>query len=317
MAQPSSAGALDPRLVLLFITVARARSLSRAAAQVGLSKSVVSRQIARLEAELGARLLQRTTRSLSLTEVGEEVLRQATQVEQALGGIAELAGRHREQARGRLRVSCSTGLGRRHVAPALPELVRRHPDLDVALHLEDRFVDLIAEGFDVALRVTAPTDSSLVARKLSDNPRVVAASPGYLERHGTPSRPQKLSQHACLVYCSGARTFDEWSFAGPSGPVRVRVRGRLHMNDGPTLIDAAVAGAGVLAIDRLLVRDELRRGALVELFLDYPPEPGPPIYAVYPARAWLPGKTSVFVDFIARKLSAPEVEPGATDLSPP
>jgi DNA-binding transcriptional LysR family regulator len=302
MAQRTPASAVDPRLLLLFTTVSRARSISGAAAQVGLSKSLVSRQIARLEAELGVRLLQRTTRKLSLTEIGEEVLRQAAQIEQVLESIAEFAGRSREEVRGRLRVSCSIALGRRHVAPALPELVALHPDLSVALNLEDRFVDLIAEGFDVALRVTDPADSSLIARKLIENPRVVVAAPSYLEKHGAPTRPQKLVQHTCVLYCSGSRVFDEWVFHGPGGPVRVRVRGRLQMNDGQALVDAAVAGTGILGIDRLLVRDELERGALVEVLPDYLPESGPPIYAVYPARAWLPSKTAVFIEFVERRL---------------
>lgn len=293
---------VDPRLLLLFTTVARARSISRAAALAGLSKSVVSRRLAQLEEELGVRLLQRTTRSLTLTEVGEEVLRQAAQIEHALEGITEATGRHRDEVRGRLRVSCSTALGRRHVAPLLPELIARHPDLEVALHLEDRFVDLVTESFDVALRVTQPADSSLVARKLSENPRVLVAAPRYLDKHGAPSRPQKLVHHTCLAYASGSRVFDEWAFIGPAGPVRVRVRGRLQLNDGEALIDAAVAGAGILAIDRLLLRDEIERGALVSLLPDYAPAPGPPIHALYPARAFLPSKVSAFIDLVEARL---------------
>lgn len=302
MKLPSPWNAIDPRLLPLFMAIARTRSMSRAATQLNLSRSVVSRQLARLEEDLGVRLVQRTTRRLGLTEVGELVLRQAEQVERALEGVAQLTSSYRKQVRGRLRVTCSMALGRRHVAPLLPELVAPYPALEVSLHLEDRLVDIIAEEVDVALRVSHLPDSSLVARKLADNPRVLVAAPGYLHRRRKLERPEQLAEHNCLLYVQGSQVYDEWRIIGPEGLVKVRVHGQVQVNDGQALIDAAVAGTGVLNIDRLLLRDEVDRGALVEVLPGYRPEPGPPIYAVYPAREFLPSKTAVFIDFIERRL---------------
>lgn len=310
MKSPSPWNAIDPRLLPLFMAIARTRSMSRAATQLHLSRSVVSRQLARLEADLGVRLVQRTTRRLGLTEVGELVLRQAEQVERALDGVAQLTSSYRKQVRGRLRVTCSMALGRRHVAPLLPELVAPYPALEVSLYLEDRLVDIIAEDVDVALRVSHLADSSLVARKLADNPRVLVAAPGYLRRRRKLEQPGQLAEHNCLLYVQGSHVYDEWRLVGPEGPVRVRVHGQVQVNDGQALIDAAVAGTGVLNIDRLLLRDEIERGALVEVLSDYRPEPGPPIYAVYPAREFLPSKTAVFIDFIERRLKGKK-PPGA------
>ena len=294
---------LDPRLLTLFAAVARTQSISRAAAQLGLSKSVASRQLARLEASLGTRLLQRTTRKVRLTDVGEQVLAQVVCIEQVLESIHEIAGSYQQEVRGRLRVSCSAALGRLYVAPALPELAARYPKLVVSLQLEERFVDLVAENIDVALRFSHLADSSLIARKLADNPRVLVAAPKYLQKHGTPTRPQKLAGHQCVLFGNGDRAYDEWEFVGPDGPIHVRVRGQLQINDGLALVEAAVAGAGVLLIDRLVLGREIERGELVELLPNYQPQMGFPLYALYPERAWLPTKTTVFIDFMQRTLS--------------
>jgi DNA-binding transcriptional LysR family regulator len=312
MKLPSPWSTIDPRLLPLFIVIARTGSMSRAATQLHLSRSVVSRQLARLEEDLGVRLVQRTTRRLSLTEVGELVLRQAELAERALDGVTQLASSYRQQVRGRLRVTCSMALGRRHVAPALPELVAPYPELEVSLHLEDRLVDLIAEDVDVALRVSHLPDSSLVARKLADNPRVLVAAPSYLGRRRSPEHPEQLAEHNCLLYVQGNRVFDEWRLMGPEGLLKVRVRGQMQVNDGQALIDAAVAGTGILNVDRLLLRDELESGALVEILPGHPPEPGPPIYAVYPAREFLPSKTALFIDFLERRFKSKEPGPRAS-----
>lgn len=292
---------LNPQRLAIFSTIVQAGSISRAATQLGCGKSVVSRQLARLEADLGARLIQRSTRRLALTEIGEMVLQEAQQIDRAMANIEQLTDQYQQQVRGLLRVSCSVA-GRAQLVPLVSEFIALYPQVKVALQLEDRLVDLIAEQIDVAIRGTSLVDSSLVARKLAENPRVVVASPAYLARTGTPQTPHELAIHACLVYAGPERVYDEWNFIGENGPFKVRVNGVLQINDGGALATAAVGGAGITLVPRHLVAEEIARGALVELLSGYGLPPAPAIYAVYPARDWLALKTSTFIAFLQERL---------------
>lgn len=293
----------DPKHLAIFAAIVQAGSISRAATQLGCGKSVLSRQLARLETDLGARLIQRSTRRLALTEIGKMVLEEARDIERAMTNIEQLAGQFQQQVCGLLRVSCSTG-GRIQIVPLIAEFTRLYPEVKVALQLEDRIVDLIAEQIDVAVRVFHTPDSSLVARKLADNPRIIVAAPSYLERAGTPQTPAQLSDHACLLYTNtnDGRVFNEWRFAGAPEPFRVKVEGSIQINDAGALVTAACCGAGLLLIPRMIVAGELARGELVEVLQGWPVVPGSPIYAVYPARAWLALKTSAFIGFLQEKL---------------
>ncbi|OGB23639.1 MAG: LysR family transcriptional regulator [Burkholderiales bacterium RIFCSPLOWO2_02_FULL_57_36] len=294
---------LNPQHLAIFAAIVQAGSISRAATQLGCGKSVLSRQLARLEADLGARLIQRSTRRLALTEIGEMVLQEAQQIDRALTNIEQLTDQYQQQVRGVLRVSCSMA-GRRQIVPLLVEFTALYPQVKVALQLEDHLVDLIAEQIDVAIRASSLSDSSLVARKLTDNPRIVVASPAYLARAGTPQTAAELAHHACLIYASGGRVFDEWTFSGEDGPYKVRVNGPLQINDGGALVTAATAGCGVLLIPRKLVAEELARGELLEILSHCTLPPGAPIYAVYPARDGLALKTSAFVAFLLERMAA-------------
>jgi DNA-binding transcriptional LysR family regulator len=294
---------LNPQHLAIFATIVQTGSISGAAIQLGCGKSVVSRQLARLETDLGARLIQRSTRRLALTEIGEMVLQEARQIDRSLTNIEQLTDQYQQQVRGLLRVSCSMA-GRSQVVPLVAEFTRLYPLVKVALQLEDHMVDLIAEQVDVAIRVSHLPDSSLVARKLADNPRIVVAAPAYLERAGTPQTPAQLSDHACLVYANGGRTFDEWTFAGSPDPYKVKVSGAIQINDGGALVTAACCGAGILLIPRKVVAEELVRGELVEILQNWPVPPGSPIYAVYPARDWLALKTSAFIGFMQERMGA-------------
>ncbi len=292
---------LNAQRLAVFAAVIQAGSISAAAIQLRCGKSVVSRQLARLEEELGARLIQRSTRRLALTEIGELVLHEARQIERALTNIAGLADQHQQQVRGLLKVSCSMA-GRRQLVPLLAEFSAMYPLVKVALQLEDHLVDLIAEHIDVAIRASNLVDSSLIARKLADNPSIVVAAPAYLARAGTPQTAEHLREHACLVYASGGRVFDDWSFIGPAGAYSVRVDGPLQINDGGALVTAAVAGVGILRIPQPLVAEEMARGELVQVLAHCALPPGAPVYAVYPARDFLALKTSTFVDFLQQRL---------------
>lgn len=292
---------LNPQHLAIFSTIVQAGSISGAAIQLGCGKSVVSRQLARLEGDLGARLIQRSTRRLALTEIGEIVLQEARQIEQSLNSIEQLTDQYQQQVRGLLRISCSMA-GRRQVVPLIAEFTRLYPQVKIALQLEDHLVDLIAEQIDVALRASPLADSSLVARKLADNPRVVVAAPSYLARAGTPQTPAELGSHACLIYSNGGRVFDEWTFLDDDGPYKVRVNGAIQINDGGALVSAAACGAGILLIPKKLVDEELARGELVQILADCSLPPGASVYAVYPARDWLPLKTSTFIKFLQDKM---------------
>jgi DNA-binding transcriptional LysR family regulator len=292
---------LNPQRLAIFSTIIRAGSISAAAIELRCGKSVVSRQLARLEQDLGARLIQRSTRRLALTEIGDQVLREAQQIERALNNIEQLTEQYLQQVRGMLRVSCSMA-GRRQLVPLLAEFTARYPDVKVALRLEDHMVDLIAEQIDVAIRTTSLVDSTLIARKLSGNPNVIVAAPSYLARAGIPESAEALQRHACLVYAVGARVYDEWTFLGDDGQFTIRVDGPLQMNDGGALVTAATAGVGILRVPQPLVADELASGALVQVLADCKMPPGQSNYAVYPARDFLALKTAAFVDFLIEKM---------------
>ncbi len=295
---------MNPQRLAIFSAIVQAGSISKAALGMGCGKSVLSRQLAKLETELGTRLIQRSTRRLTLTEIGEQVFAQAQQIDRALANIEQLAGQYQSEVKGRLRVSCPMPLGQRYLVPLLVEFTQRYPLVEVVLSVEDRMVDLIAEHIDVAIRVAHLEDSSLIARKLADTARVLLAAPSYLARAGTPTTPTDLEQHACLVYTSGARSFDEWGFIQDGVTTLVKVRGKIQINDGMSLVAAACAGGGICIIDRLLVAKELTSGELVELLPNYSLRPGQPVYVVYPARAWLALKTATFVAFLQVRLFA-------------
>jgi DNA-binding transcriptional LysR family regulator len=295
---------MNPQRLAQFSAIVRAGSISQAAATLGMGKSVLSRQLAKLEDDLGARLIQRSTRRLTLTEIGELVFAQAQHIDRAVANIEQLTEQHQSEVQGRLRVTCPRPLGQRYLVPLLVEFKQRYPKVEVVLSVDDRMVDLIAEHIDVAIRVAHLEDSTLVARKLSENPRVLVASPAYLARAGTPQTPDELRHHDCLVYTSGARVFDEWSFSKDGMATPLRAPARLQINDGMALVAAACAGGGVLVIDRLLVGHELADGTLVQLLPDYQLRAGQPVYAVYPARPWLAFKTATFIAFLQERLFA-------------
>ena len=295
---------MNPQRLALFSAIVHAGSISKAAATLGMGKSVLSRQLVKLEDELGTRLIQRSTRRLTLTEIGELVFAEALHIDRAVSNIEQLTEQHQSEVKGRLRVTCPRPLGQRYLVPLLVEFTTLYPKVEVALSVDDRMVDLIAEHIDVALRVAHLDDSTLVARKLCDNPRVLVASPAYLARRGTPQQPTDLLAHDCLLYSSGARVFDEWSFTKDGVNMPVRVSSKIQINDGMALVAGAVASGGAMVIDRLLVAHELAEGSLIQLLPDYQLRAGQPVYAVYPARPWLAFKTATFVSFLQERLFA-------------
>lgn len=289
--------------LMLFARVAQCGSLSAAAQQLGISRSAVSKQLANFESKIGARLVQRTTRKLALTELGEQVLLEAQRVDAALLAVESMTDDFRQHVRGKLRITCSTSLGRVVLIPLLGEFSAKYPELELELGLEDRFVDMLAEQIDVAIRIGHLADSTLIARRLGELSWQLCASPVYLAKHGIPQTPSDLAQHACLYYRNQTHTMNQWEFNGNNGLERVTVRGPLAINDACATVDAAIQGMGILLTDRALVKDALADGRLIPLMPDYQPAAGFPVYVVYPARDFLPAKTSAFVEFVLEKLS--------------
>jgi len=281
----------------IFSKVVGAGSLSAAAKELGMSTAVVSRRLAALESRLGVRLINRTTRSLHLTDEGaryyDACSRLLAEIEEADAEVS--AGR--AEPRGALRVALPAAFGHLHVAPLVPRFAARYPNVQVALSLSDRNVNVIEEGFDLAIRIADLADSSLAARKLAPNRRVVCASPDYLKRNGTPRTPQELTGHNCLTTNDFTMT---WDYKDPDGEaLTVRVAGRYACDNWEVLREWAMAGLGIALKSTWDVRQQLEDGSLVPLFPGYTFASDVAIYAVYPHRRFLPAKTRAFIEFLA------------------
>ena len=289
---------MEPHTSLsVFVRIAETGSFSAAARDLGISKSAASKKVAALEERLGARLFNRTTRRLSLTEVGAAFLERAQRIlmelEEAEAAVSMLTA----EPRGTLRVNAPMSFGTLHVAPALPGFMAKFPDLVVSMDLNDRRVDLVEEGYDLALRIADLPDSSLIARRLVPVRQVVCASPDYWGRRGTPVLPRDLTGHNCLIY-TYLSSVNEWRFRDGDQPFSVRIDGTLRANNGDVLRQAAVAGLGVYLGPTFIVGEDLRAGRLVAVLESFA-EDALSVYAVYPHRRHLSAKVRAFVDYLA------------------
>lgn len=285
----------------VFARVIDAGSFTAAAAQLGMSKSAVSKAIAALEDRLGARLINRTTRRLALTEVGRAFYERCARIV-AEAEEAELAVTHLQVApRGTLRVNAPVSFGALHLGPALADFLARYPELKVEIELTDRFVDLLEEGYDVAVRIAATLpDSSLIARRITVDETVVCASPAYWQRHDRPRVPQDLKDHACVTYAYNPSPH-EWPFVDADGRLlNVRVDGPLHTNNGDATLHAALAGLAVVRLPRFICAPDLAAGRLEAVLEDAMPPPNG-IYAIYPHSRHLSAKVRAFVDFLLER----------------
>ena len=280
-----------------FVAVVDSGSFVRAAEALAVSKTAVSRLVGDLEARLGTRLLHRTTRRLSLTPEGEVFHDRCRQL---LDGVAEAEAELSAQAGeaiGQLRVNVPVSFGLLHLAPLWPAFMALHPKVTLEITLSDRIVDLVDEGYDVAVRIARLPASSLVIRQLASSRLILCASPQYLSRHGAPAHPSELARHAVISYALLAMG-ERWEFEGPDGPVGVGVVPRMRSNSGDTCCAAAVQHQGIVLQPSFLVAPHLASGALVELLPQYRSiELG--VYAVYPSRKHLTTKVRALVDFLA------------------
>ena len=280
-----------------FVAVCEMESLTAAAKRLGLSLSVLSRLISGLETRLGAQLLYRTTRSLSLTDAGSRFLERARRILADLEEAELTAQSERTEPRGRLSVTAPLIFGRLHVAPILARLVERHPDVTVELSLSDRFVNLVEEGHDVAIRIGHLPDSQLIARRFGETRRALVASPAYLKKAGTPFHPADLKSFATIAFMPVAPSFD-WHFAEAGADLGIRLTPRFVTNNGDTAIALALDGAGIARVLYYQVRDAIKEGRLVEILAPFAPEPMP-IHVVYPSARLLSSKVRAFIELIA------------------
>ena len=284
-------------------------SFSKAADRLGVSKSAVSMQVAKLEDRLGARLLNRTTRQLSLTEVGARLFERAQRIiEEAEAAEAE-AGSMQTHPTGTLRITTGVSFGQDHLACMLPDFLSQYPTLSVDLVLNDRFVDLVEEGYDIAIRVGSLPDSAMRARRLAGARVLTVASPEYLERAGTPEHPRDLTEHDCLGYAY-LGTGWVWRFGARDTVVDVRIEPRLQSNNGSALLAAACGGLGVVMLPTFIMSERLRDGSVVPILPGFEPDPIG-VYAVYPPGRPVAAKVRAFIDYLVRRLEGePEWDQG-------
>lgn len=283
----------------IFARVARTGNMSAAGREMGLSPAVVSKRISLLEERLGARLFQRTTRQLTLTDTGEGYFRRVVDILSLVEEAEDFVSRRNTKPRGLLKVTAPTSFARLHLAPSLNDFLLKYPEVELDLHLTDHFVDIIRDGFDLAVRIGELPDSSLVARKLAPDTRVLVAAPSYVAAMGEPGTLAELEGHNCL--CAGAQ--DSWRLDGPEGPVNLRVKGNIRSDSADFLRQALVSGLGIGLRPTWDIKDDLIAGNLKIVLPQYRGSSNYAIYAVYPCRDYMPEKVNVFIEFMASLFS--------------
>ena len=284
----------------VFAKVVELGSFARAAERLALSTSATSRQVAELEAHLQTRLLNRSTRKLSLTESGHAFYERCVQVLADLEEAEQAAAQTTRVPRGTIKLTCGVSFGTRHLSPAMAAYMAEHSGVRFDISLSDRVVDLVEEGFDLGIRIGSLGSANLIARKLGETRVIACASPGYLAKHGTPSVPEDLAAHNCVTYSYVADSY-LWRFRDPSGDERaVQVSGNLHANNGELLTEAAVNGIGIVYEPEFILSEALAAKNLVQVLAEFEREPLG-IHAVYASRKHLSAKVRSFVDFLAER----------------
>ena len=286
----------------IFAKVLQMRSFARAAVELQLSKATVSKAISRLEAKFGARLFNRTSRQLSLTEAGKQLAERAAHI-LAEGEAAEAEGIANAAAlRGHIRLAAPMSFGVQRIASILPEFLERYPEVSIDLHLSDAHVDLVGEGFDAAIRIASLPDSSLLARTLAPVHRYLVASPGYLAKHGRPSHPLRLTEHRCIGYASTVG--DTWHFSHEQGDTAtVRPTGPLRVNNGDAMMPILIGGSGLGILPDFIIREAVDDGRLEIVLPDWKVSGGA-VHWVSPPGGRRPRRVDALSDFVAEKLSA-------------
>jgi len=286
----------------VFVQVVEHGSFAKASERLEISTSACSRQVSDLETHLGARLLNRTTRKLSLTESGQAFYERAVQLLSDLEEAEQLAAQSVQSPRGTLKLTCSLNFGVRHVAPAIAEFLARHTQVKFDVSVSDRIVDLVDEGYDLAIRIGNLGSTNLVARKLGEMRGILCASPDYIARHGAPKTPRDIASHNCLTYTNVAHP-EQWLFHDKAGGEQViRVTGNVRVNNGDMLAELAARGAGLVYEPDFIVGPDIAAGRLKVLLPEYDCIRAD-IWAVYPSRRHLSAKVRAFVDFLGGRFT--------------
>lgn len=280
----------------VFVRVAKAGSFAGGARDLGISRAMATKHIMQLEGHLGTRLFNRTTRSLRLTEVGASYLDRCQQVLEDVEEMEAAVTHLQTEPRGVLKISAPHVIGTTHVAPALAEFLKLHPDLSVDIILQGNMSDLVDEGIDMAIHLGGIEDTSMIARKLASSPLAVCGSPAYFEQYGIPLTPEDLVNHSCLVNWS-IPPRDQWVFKGPSGDIMIKVTGRILTNVADPIRVAAIQGLGLVMLPRYIVGKDIEKGKLQAVLEDYELSPLE-IHVVYPHRKYLSAKVRKFLDFL-------------------
>lgn len=291
----------DLNRMAIFAAVVEGKSFSEAARRLDLSKSVVSNAVRDLERSLGARLLNRTTRAMSLTDAGSVFYGHCVRVVDELQQARLAVGQFNAEPRGLLRVSAPVAFGTLHIAPALPDFLARYPEVRIDMVIGDRIVDLAEEQFDVAIRISKELAQNLVARKLAAVNRKIVATPDYFRRHGIPSSPLELASHNCLTY-THFNPKDIWRLRGPDGDIEVPIKGNLRLNDDEALSMAVLGGLGVALLPTFIIGEDLHAGRLQAVLSQYVPSERH-IHAVYLPNRHVPPSVRAFIDFFCARFT--------------
>lgn len=288
--------------LMLFVNVVDANSFSKAAKQVGVTKSLVSKHINKLETQLGARLLNRSTRKLSLTEAGTLLYQHCKRIQQDIDTALLAVSYTQDQPRGKLRINAPLSFGHLHLIPATTDFMQNYPEIQIELLLGSQYANLIETGLDLAIQIKDLPDSRLIAKKLAVRSTQVCGSPEYFAKHGYPTRPEDLEAHNCLVYRTQGQTSDEWRFSVDGLDKIIKVTGNFEVNSSLGLARAAAAGTGLAKLPGYMISDDIHQGRLETVLNDYcPRDIG--IYAVYPQNRLIAPKVKVFIDFLAERFA--------------
>jgi DNA-binding transcriptional LysR family regulator len=286
----------------MFVRIVETGSFSAVARQLGTTQPTISKQLTALEKQLQTRLLHRSTRSLSLTEAGAAYYERCRRILDEVREAEAALGRLQSGLTGTLHVNGSIALGQIFLTALVLKFQQQYPELAIELSLSDRYIDLVEEGVDVAVRVGRLADSNLVARRLGSTRRMLVATPAYLAAHGAPERPEDLVRHSCLLYAY-LSTGDEWLFNGPDGEIRVRVHGNFKANNGHVIREALLASVGVALTPDWLIHDQLEAGEVVALLPEFATPPLE-INAVYPSGRHVSAKVRAFIEFLRNEFRA-------------
>ncbi|WP_221076745.1 LysR family transcriptional regulator [Agarivorans aestuarii] len=286
----------------VFVAVVEHGGFSPAARSLGISKSAVSKRINLLEQQLGVKLLHRTTRKLSLTEAGKHYFEHAAKANNAAKDAQDAVAQLQGEPQGLLRINTPMSFGRLHIAPLIAKFLQRYPKITIDMVMDDKVVDLVAEGFDVAIRAGNLPDSSLIVRKLAPLKSVLCASPDYLKQHGIPQTIEQLAAHNCLQF-SYSRDVKEWTFMRDGQSQSIDVKGNYRVNNSEALREAMLQGLGIGRLPTFVAGPDIVAGRLIKL-LDQYQMPNQSIYAVFSERQFLPAKVRAFVDFAIEHLAA-------------